>query len=163
MNEPQVLLLDEPTTGLDPNARREVWDILTELRQKQSTTMILTTHYMEEAQYLCDRIVIMDQGKILADGPLEDLLDMYDQGEIISFRLEQPLLPEIAQEIPGLQHYDNQHAFHEGQLIVDEITNALPAFLGLIERHQLGMKELECRKKTLDDLFIALTGRRLDA
>nr|WKN35818.1 ABC transporter ATP-binding protein [Tunicatimonas sp. TK19036] len=163
MNEPQVLLLDEPTTGLDPNARREVWDILTQLRQKQHTTMILTTHYMEEAQYLCDRIVIMDQGKILADGTLENLLDMYDQGEIISFRLEQPLLPEMTREIPGLQHYDNQNAYHEGQLIVDEITSALPAFLALIERHQLGMRELECRKKTLDDLFVSMTGRRLDA
>ncbi|MEQ9441984.1 MAG: ABC transporter ATP-binding protein [Cyclobacteriaceae bacterium] len=163
MNEPQILLLDEPTTGLDPNARREVWDILTQLRQKQSTTLILTTHYMEEAQYLCDRIVIMDQGKILADGTLEDLLDMYDQGEIISFRLEQPFSPELAQQIPGLQHYENQNMYHQGQLIVDEITTSLPAFLALIDRHQLGMQELECRKKTLDDLFVSMTGRRLDA
>jgi len=163
MNEPQILLLDEPTTGLDPNARREVWNILTQLRQKQNTTLILTTHYMEEAQYLCDRIVIMNQGKILADGNLEELLNTYNQGEIISFQLEQPLLPEFTQQIPGILHYINQNAYHQGELVVDDITTALPAFLATIDTHQLGMLALECRKKTLDDLFVSMTGRRLDA
>ncbi|MBN1200005.1 MAG: ABC transporter ATP-binding protein, partial [Bacteroidales bacterium] len=74
INRPQVLLLDEPTTGLDPNARREIWQILRELRSSSDTSMILTTHYMEEAQQLCDRIVIIDEGKILKEGTLDDLL-----------------------------------------------------------------------------------------
>ena len=75
LNTPKVLLLDEPTTGLDPNARREIWSILLNLKEQAGTSMILTTHYMEEAEKLCDYIVIMDQGRILREGSLEELLD----------------------------------------------------------------------------------------
>lgn len=74
LNEPKILLLDEPTTGLDPNARREIWAILLHLKEQSETSMILTTHYMEEAEQLCDYIVIMDQGKILKQGTLTGLL-----------------------------------------------------------------------------------------
>jgi ABC-2 type transport system ATP-binding protein len=74
LNNPKILLLDEPTTGLDPNARREIWAILRDLKSKSQTTLILTTHYMEEAEQLCDRIVIIDQGKILQSGTLTELL-----------------------------------------------------------------------------------------
>lgn len=74
LNMPSILLLDEPTTGLDPNARREIWDILKSLRSTTETSMILTTHYMEEAETLCDYIIIMDQGKILREGTLSQLL-----------------------------------------------------------------------------------------
>lgn len=161
MNSPDILLLDEPTTGLDPNARRELWHILTNLKKQHRTTLILTTHYMEEAQYLCDRIVILDQGKILADGTLEELLDTYDQGEIISFTLDKALPAEALHQIPGLQHFINLNEYTRGELIVDDITTALPVFLALVESQHLGMKTLECRKKTLDDLFVSMTGRRL--
>lgn len=75
LNTPKVLLLDEPTTGLDPNARREIWSILLNLKKHSGTSMILTTHYMEEAEQLCDYIVIMDQGKILREGSIDELLD----------------------------------------------------------------------------------------
>jgi ABC-2 type transport system ATP-binding protein len=75
INNPSILLLDEPTTGLDPNARREIWDILRKLRGNADTSMILTTHYMEEAEFLCDYIIIMDQGKILREGTLNQLLE----------------------------------------------------------------------------------------
>ncbi|HPT20526.1 MAG TPA: ABC transporter ATP-binding protein [Bacteroidales bacterium] len=78
INNPSILLLDEPTTGLDPNARREVWDILKNLKEKSSTSMVLTTHYMEEAEYLCDYIVIMDNGVILKEGTLNQLLEGAD-------------------------------------------------------------------------------------
>ncbi len=74
LNKPKILLLDEPTTGLDPNARREIWNILLDLKKEHNTSLILTSHYMEEAEYLCDRIVIMDQGNILAEGTLEEIL-----------------------------------------------------------------------------------------
>ncbi len=74
LNKPQILLLDEPTTGLDPNARREIWNILLGLKKSQNTSLILTSHYMEEAEYLCDRIIIMDQGTILAQGTLAEIL-----------------------------------------------------------------------------------------
>ncbi|MHC1706380.1 MAG: ABC transporter ATP-binding protein [Bacteroidales bacterium] len=75
LNKPKILLLDEPTTGLDPNARREVWDILKKLKDNSETSMILTTHYMEEAEYLCDHIIIIDKGEILKSGTLAELLD----------------------------------------------------------------------------------------
>ncbi|MCE5346942.1 MAG: ABC transporter ATP-binding protein [Bacteroidales bacterium] len=75
INNPSILLLDEPTTGLDPNARREIWEILKNLKEKSETSMILTTHYMEEAEYLCDYIVIMDNGIILKEGTLQQLLE----------------------------------------------------------------------------------------
>ena len=74
LNKPKILLLDEPTTGLDPNARREIWNILLNLKKEHNTSLILTSHYMEEAEYLCDRIVIMDQGTILAEGTLKEIL-----------------------------------------------------------------------------------------
>jgi ABC-2 type transport system ATP-binding protein len=75
LNKPQLLLLDEPTTGLDPNARREIWNILIQLKNELNTSLILTTHYMEEAEFLCDRIIIMDHGKILTEGSLHEILE----------------------------------------------------------------------------------------
>ena len=75
LNKPQLLLLDEPTTGLDPNARREIWHILLQLKKEFNTSLILTTHYMEEAEFLCDRIIIMDQGVILSQGTLKEILN----------------------------------------------------------------------------------------
>ena len=86
IHDPEILILDEPTTGLDPTARREIWNILQALKSR-STTLILTTHYMEEAEYLCDRILIMNQGKFIAQGSLDSLLSEYQLGEIIEFSL----------------------------------------------------------------------------
>jgi ABC-2 type transport system ATP-binding protein len=76
LNKPSILLLDEPTTGLDPHARRKIWTILKNLKEEKNTSLILTTHYMDEAEFLCDRIIIMDQGNILADNTLENLLQL---------------------------------------------------------------------------------------
>lgn len=78
LNKPSILLLDEPTTGLDPHARRGIWTILKNLKDEKNTSLILTTHYMDEAEFLCDRIIIMDQGNILADDTLEKLLQKYN-------------------------------------------------------------------------------------
>jgi ABC-2 type transport system ATP-binding protein len=86
INSPAILLLDEPTTGLDPNARREIWEILQKLKEKSDTSMILTTHYMEEAENLCDYIIIMDKGKILREGTKEKLLEEVQGEKVIVFR-----------------------------------------------------------------------------
>ena len=162
LNNPQILLLDEPTTGLDPTARREIWDILTALKTANNTTMILTTHYMEEASYLCDKIVIMDQGRILAEGTLEELLSKHKKGEVISFEtnttVPKDLLPDNGKIIKSVI----EPAGNKGEIIVEDLVTYLPLFLEFIKDQQLALTSLECRKMTLDDLFIAMTGRHLD-
>jgi ABC-2 type transport system ATP-binding protein len=162
LNKPPLLLLDEPTTGLDPYARRELWNILLDLKQRENTTLILTTHYMEEAEKLCDRIVIMDQGKILADGTLEKLLSEFDAGEVISAKTDR--VPEASelQQIPGVVKTQLDSANGQVTLEVREIARSLPVFLDLLKQEQIHLESLQSRKKTLDDLFIAMTGRRLN-
>jgi len=161
LNNPEILMLDEPTTGLDPNARREIWTILQKLKKEKGTTLLLTTHYMEEAQTLCDRIIIMFKGKIMAQGTLNELLELYSAGEIIEISLNRALDANLINEIPGLL---NQQKTSQAKYIleVEEITQSLPSILTLIKNQNLELIELECRKKTLDDLFVSMTGRRLD-
>jgi ABC-2 type transport system ATP-binding protein len=162
LNNPQLLLLDEPTTGLDPNARREIWDILLQLKKEKGTTLILTTHYMEEAEQLCDRIVIIDSGKILGDGTLQSLLANFSKGEIISFQVDGNLDQKSITQIKGVQELVWVDAEGKGKLIVDDITQSLPVFLEVVKSQNVELRELGLRKKTLDDLFVAMTGRRLN-
>ncbi|HJZ41946.1 MAG TPA: ABC transporter ATP-binding protein [Bacteroidales bacterium] len=161
LNEPSLLLLDEPTTGLDPASRREIWHILLELKRNFNTTLILTTHYMEEASFLCDEIVIMDHGKILAKGTLEQLLNIHDKGEIIEFSLqEQPENLNI--NLTGkIRESSWDSESQKGWLLVDEIVTAIPGFMEFIVTHDYHLTSFECRKMTLEDLFISLTGRKL--
>jgi ABC-2 type transport system ATP-binding protein len=162
LHNAQLLLLDEPTTGLDPSARREIWSILLNLREQHNTSMILTTHYMEEAEYLCDRIIIMDKGRILAQGTLNQLLEEKSCYEIIEFTLNEPLPDLNFLDEPGFvkKSYDNR--LGTGKLLVFEIVKQLPVFLSKMKENRLTLKSLECRKMTLDDLFVDMTGRRLD-
>ena len=94
INNPAILLLDEPTTGLDPNARREIWEILRTLKERSETSMILTTHYMEEAENLCDYIVIIDNGVILKEGTLQQLLEEYTHEKVVEFTAESVFVNE---------------------------------------------------------------------
>ncbi len=162
LNEPRLLLLDEPTTGLDPNARREIWDILTGLKQKGETTLILTTHYMEEAQYLCDRVVVLDQGKILADGTLGELLNTFSAGELIEFQTLRRVPETLPEGLPGFMELHWTVPGTSGTVTVQSITDALPVLLSELSRHGNEVLSLQCRKKTLEDLFVAMTGRRLN-
>ncbi len=161
LNRPRLLLLDEPTTGLDPNARREIWEILTGLKKAGETTLILTTHYMEEAQYLCDRIVVLDRGEILADGTLEDLLGAFATGELIEFELRTAVPPESITHLPGYLGVAWAVPGRKGTVTVASITDALPVLLTLFRTHDAEVLAFQCRRKTLEDLFVALTGRRL--
>lgn len=161
LNNPKLLLLDEPTTGLDPNSRREIWGILSDLKNNFKTTMILTTHYMDEAAFLCDRIVIMDLGKIIASGTLDQLLSDTNHGEIIEFVTEENFeIPEI-KNLPFLSHYFFDLQNSKYKLGVDSILVALPKLMDYCRQNSINFSSLECRKKTLDDLFTNLTGRRL--
>jgi ABC-2 type transport system ATP-binding protein len=162
LNDPKILLLDEPTTGLDPTARREIWNILLKLKDQEETSMILTTHYMEEAERLCNRIIIIDQGKILKEGTLEELLSEGNSNRVVEFTLEQDSDPSEAftSASPFRVIWDPVH--HKGSLAVTHVETELPAFFRFLDVHRLQLKNLELRKRTLDDLFISLTGRHLN-
>ncbi len=160
LNNPRILLLDEPTTGLDPTSRREIWNILMNLKKKGGTSMILTTHYMEEAEYLCDRIIILDEGKILAQGTLEELISVNQAHEIIEFSLSQKNYgkPDFLENIGKLE-WDEK--LQKGTLVVESIVDSLPDFLSEIKTQNLDLETLQCRRMTLNDLFLSLTGRSL--
>jgi ABC-2 type transport system ATP-binding protein len=160
LHKPKILILDEPTTGLDPNSRRDLWSLLYTL-QKENVSLILTTHYMEEAQVLCDRIVMMNKGQIIADGSFEELASKHGDYELITFKIK-GLFPELPFEsLPGFigLHWDQASSY--GEMKVKTIAETLPAFLNLAQQSGVTLYDLECRRLTLDDLFITLTGRRL--
>ncbi|PJZ56269.1 ABC transporter ATP-binding protein [Leptospira barantonii] len=161
LNYPEILFLDEPTTGLDPGARRDVWKILDRLRQNK-TTMILTTHYMEEAETLCERIIIMDKGRILDQGTLSELLERTDGGEIIRFSMEDGSNPESWIPSSGMYKFFWDSAKSEARIYVSAIADYLPELMRTISSSGKKLNALECHKKTLDDLFLSMTGRGLE-
>jgi ABC-2 type transport system ATP-binding protein len=162
LNYPEILLLDEPTTGLDPNARRDIWNILLNLKKEKKTSLILTTHYMEEAQFLCDYIVIMDQGKTLARGTIDDLLENCETTELIEITPRESPKFDISM-VNGVNkvNYDEDHQLY--RLEVDKIVNTLPVLLNKFEESQTPIGQLQCRTMNLDDLFTSMTGRKLNA
>ncbi|MBN2012274.1 ABC transporter ATP-binding protein [candidate division KSB1 bacterium] len=162
LNNPKILLLDEPTTGLDPNARREVWSILFKLKEQSETSLILTTHYMEEAEQLCDYIVIIDNGQILKEGTLDQLLNEDRAEKLIAFTLEddQHISNLDYSEMPFPVQWDTFGK--SGSVALNQIEADIPTFLSFLKQHNIGLKNFECRRKTLDDLFVSMTGRRLN-
>ena len=155
VNDPQVLLLDEPTTGLDPQARHLVWDRLFRLKQ-QGASLILTTHYMDEAEQLCDRLVVMDHGKIVAEGSPLELIRRYSTREVVELRFAlQP--PEPAElSVDGL--VDRIEALPDRILIYTENGDDVATAL-----HERGLEtsSVLVRRSTLEDVFLHLTGRSL--
>ena len=162
INDPHILLLDEPTTGLDPNARREIWEILLRLKEKSGTSMILTTHYMEEAENLCDYIVIIDNGIILREGTINQLLEEDSDEKVVEFTLETGSMPdpESTAGLPFTIHSGNSGG--KGIVKLSDFENDLPAFLSFIKSRNISLRHMECRRKTLDDLFVTLTGRTIN-
>jgi ABC-2 type transport system ATP-binding protein len=161
LNNPKVLLLDEPTTGLDPAARREIWKILEQLRQAVGTTMILTTHYMEEAEILCERILIMDKGKFIASGTLSELNARHGEGDLIEISFGSDF-DISAFGIAGIKKVDWLESQTKARIFVDDITESLPAIIGAATNSNINVTALASRKMTLDDLFISMTGRHLN-
>jgi ABC-2 type transport system ATP-binding protein len=162
INNPAILLLDEPTTGLDPNARREIWEILRTLKERSETSMILTTHYMEEAENLCDYIVIMDNGIILKEGTLQQLLEEDTHEKVVEFTAETVLVNEElnSPDLPFTIHHGETR--EKGFVTLSNFENELPAFLTYMKSRNIILKHMECRRKTLDDLFVSLTGRKIN-
>jgi len=162
INDPAILLLDEPTTGLDPNARREIWDILRTLKRKSGTSMILTTHYMEEAEYLCDYIIIMDHGKILKEGTLNQLLDEETEEKVVEFTSDSNVDFNNFKETEAGFKIRGGDSPGKGFVNLTSFEKELPDFLSFMRSRNISIRNMECRRKTLDDLFITLTGRKIN-
>jgi lipooligosaccharide transport system ATP-binding protein len=157
VNEPEVILLDEPTTGLDPQARHVVWDRLYRLK-RQGVTLLLTTHYMDEAEQLCDRLVVMDKGKIVAEGSPRQLIERYSTREVVELRFaDDDRRPEnIEQLTNGL--VSRVEPLPDRVLLYTDDGDA--AAHGLHERG-LVPESVLVRRSTLEDVFLHLTGRSL--
>jgi lipooligosaccharide transport system ATP-binding protein len=153
VNDPELLLLDEPTTGLDPQARHVLWDRLYRLKQ-QGVTQVLTTHYMDEAEQLCDRLVVMDQAKIVAEGSPRELIAQYVQREVVELRFPDGTPPNGNLEGIG----DRQEVLADRVLIGTDDGDALAHSV-----HELGIpiESVLVRRSTLEDVFLTLTGRTL--
>jgi ABC-2 type transport system ATP-binding protein len=158
VNDPEVVFLDEPTTGLDPQARRNLWDIIRMMRA-ENKTIILTTHYMEEAEQLCDRIAIMDHGKVIAQGTTAELIAQMRADYCIEFQRIPTLPDEILQTLPEVSRIQRENGTIE--LITRHPQTTLTQLLDYAEKHNIVIDDLHVRRPTLEDLFLELTGRRL--
>jgi lipooligosaccharide transport system ATP-binding protein len=160
VNDPEVMLLDEPTTGLDPQARHTVWDRLFRLKQR-GVTLILTTHYMDEAEQLCDRLVVMDKGKIAAEGSPLELIRRYSTREVVELRFRGENRPaEVASELAArLDGFVGRlEALPDRLLLYTDDGDAAVSHV-----HELGLEpdSVLVRRSTLEDVFLHLTGRTL--
>ena len=152
INEPELMLLDEPTTGLDPQARHALWDRLYRLKQR-GVTLVLTTHYMDEAEQLCDRLVVMDRAKIVAEGSPRELIDRYVEREVVELRFGDrnggPSFDGLADHVEVLQDRV-VIGTDDGDAVVDEV-----------HARGLAPETVLVRRSTLEDVFLRLTGRSL--
>lgn len=163
LNKPEILLLDEPTTGLDPTARSEIWNILMKLREKRQTSLILTTHYMEEAEQLCDYIILIDHGHIIREGTLPQLLRENGPTKNIEFTLGN-VLSETDLQLAETQFNLKWEPGRSGGILQIDNKNPeehLAQFFDFLKQRKLNLRSFECRKMTLNDLFLSLTGRQL--
>ena len=152
VNKPRLVFLDEPTTGLDPQARRNFWDLVRRI-QSDGTTVILTTHYMDEAQILCDEIAIMDVGQIITQGNPAALLQEHYQSVIIELPLE-----DVSGDLDSIEH-----RVLETQGLIEISTNDVNSSLELLATHVSGLNRMKIRQPNLEDLFLDLTGHSLRA
>ncbi|MGA3010210.1 MAG: ABC transporter ATP-binding protein [Terracidiphilus sp.] len=162
VGDPGLLFLDEPTTGLDPQARRHVWDLVDALKHA-GRTIILTTHYMEEADRLCDRVAIMDHGRIIALGTTPQLIALVGAEHIVEFAVKERETREVRVApllaIPGVQSHRVDAGLH--QLSVTELHTSVPLIFAELDSQGLNLSEFRTHSATLEDVFVNLTGRKL--
>lgn len=158
VNDPEVLFLDEPTTGLDPQARHNIWSIVARLRDR-GKTVVMTTHYMEEAEHLCQRLAIIDNGKIIAMGTPESLINRAGLDTSIEFSASRDLMG-IASMIPGIQKVNNGTA-HKYEVKSSRVSRVLNDLTNLCFENNIELENISVRKVTLEDVFLAITGRKL--
>jgi lipooligosaccharide transport system ATP-binding protein len=155
VNQPDILLLDEPTTGLDPQARHVLWDRLFRLK-RSGVTLVLTTHYMDEAEQLCDRLVVMDHGRIAAEGSPRALIEQWSTREVLELRFDEDDLSGHAASVEGIA--ERVEVIPDRLLLYVDDGEAAAAAV-----HQRGVRPLSSlvRRSTLEDVFLRLTGRSL--
>jgi ABC-2 type transport system ATP-binding protein len=160
VGDPELLFLDEPTTGLDPQSRRQLWDIVRQLKS-QGRTILITTHYMDEAEKLCDRVAIVDHGRVIALGSPAELIAKVGGEHLIEFQLESgsdvPL--DELQRLPAAVRAARSDDGYQVAVTAAHIT--LPALLDLLQSKSLPLAQLTTRHASLEDVFVNLTGRHL--
>jgi ABC-2 type transport system ATP-binding protein len=158
VGDPELLFLDEPTTGLDPQSRRQLWEVILGAKAG-GRTVLLTTHYMDEAERLCDRVAIVDHGKVIALGTPRELISRVVGREVVEFSAGRPLDEAALAALPGVH---SARRVASGQaLTVDRVHVAVPALLAHLESAGVPLERLSTHSATLDDVFVALTGRQL--
>jgi lipooligosaccharide transport system ATP-binding protein len=155
INEPDLVILDEPTTGLDPQARHVLWDRLYRLKQ-EGATLIITTHYMDEAEQLCDRLVVMDKGKIAAEGSPQELISRYSTREVVELRFAPGQIETGLERLDGLAK--RMEALADRVLLYTDDADSL---IDAIHDRDIEFEQRLTRRSTLEDVFLHLTGRRL--
>ncbi len=163
VGNPELLFLDEPTTGLDPQSRRQLWELIVAFRG-EGRTVLLTTHYMDEAERLCDRVAIVDHGKVIALGSPRELIARLGGQEVVEFALD----PSDGSEAPEAESFQALPGVHGARkiaggfaLTVGEVHVSLPALLAHLAAKQLRPTRLSTHHATLEDVFVTLTGRQL--
>ncbi len=160
VGDPELLFLDEPTTGLDPQARRNLWDLVDKLKGA-GRTIILTTHYMDEAERLCNRVAVMDHGRIIALGTPKELIASIGGEQIVEFAVANGAVIDEAKltRIPGV----HSHCVHAGvhQLFVSELHTTVPPIFASLAAQGSHLSEFRTHSATLEDVFVSLTGRNL--
>ena len=160
VGDPDLLFLDEPTTGLDPQARRQLWDLIEDFRGG-GRTILLTTHYMDEAERLCDRVAIVDHGKVIALGTPAELIASLGTTHLIEFAVRGERAPDVAR-LGALDGVASARAVAGGvEVRARELHRGLPALLEELRRQDVPIGELRTHSATLEDVFVSLTGRHL--
>ena len=162
VGDPELLFLDEPTTGLDPQSRRQLWDIINGLRA-EGRSVLLTTHYMDEAERLCDRVGIVDKGKMIALGTPAELIASLGGQQVVEFTTAKGNHGAVDElelgKLPGVRAA--RHVADGYALTVDEVHVSIPALLDLLEKLGAPLTRLSTHHATLEDVFVSLTGRQL--
>src|ERR1035437_1041827 len=158
VGDPDFLFLDEPTTGLDPQARRQLWELIERFKQA-GRTILLTTHYMDEAERLCDRVAIMDHGKVIALGTPRALIASLGAEHMVEFSAARAPNPSVLAELESIREIHVAHGTVRMQ--VTQLHEAIPALLQELARQGIPLTELRTHSATLEDVFVTLTGRHL--
>ena len=161
INEPEILFLDEPTIGLDPQTRRHIWDYIKKLNETHKTTLILTTHYIEEADYLCNRVAFVDHGKIVALDTPKALKNKLG-GDVISVQISGEKQGEFVKMLKGSKWVKTVSKHGDFvDLTVEEGEKRIPEIVVLAQKHKIGIASISLRKPSLEDVFIHYTGKTI--